>query len=51
MGGVAGIAYITAQRQYAAGTPPIPRYRLGSYTLRHTIMKTDLAGWVRWSGL
>jgi predicted site-specific integrase-resolvase len=24
-----GIAYITARRQYAAGTLPIPTYRLG----------------------
>ncbi|WFE22436.1 hypothetical protein O7621_03550 [Solwaraspora sp. WMMD937] len=24
-----GIAYITARRQYAAGTLPVPTYRLG----------------------
>ncbi|MCW3816047.1 hypothetical protein ONA91_16520 [Micromonospora sp. DR5-3] len=29
MGGVAGIAYITARRQYAAGKLPVPPYRLG----------------------
>ena len=39
-----GVAYVTARRQYAAGTLPVPTYRLGRLIMVGEPLPTALAG-------